>query len=155
MWIDENLEFADAVAAGGLNGTAALVGDVVDLGSVTRDIGQGTPMYLVLQVAVAFTSGGAASVEFELASDAVEAIATDANQTTHWRSDTVLVTALVAGYTFVIPLPMGSPDYERYLGVIARETASQLLTAGSINAFLTNDPSGWASYADALPAFPG
>ncbi len=154
MWIDENLEFADAKALAALNNSAELVGDVVDLGGVTRDVGQGQPMYLVLQVSTAFTSGGAASVEFELASDAVAGIQTDATQTTHWRSDTILVTALTAGFTFVIPLPMGSVLYERYLGVLARETASQALTAGAINAFLTTDPHGWVSSADALPKFP-
>lgn len=154
MWIDETLEFADALALAALNGSAELVGDVIDLGGVSRDIGQGQPLYLVLQVTTTITSGGAASVEFELASDDAAAIATNAAQTTHWRSDTILVTSLVAGFTFVIPLPMGGPPYERYLGVIARETASQALTAGAVNAFLTTDPSGWTSYADALPKFP-
>jgi hypothetical protein len=49
MIMDERLEFADAVSVAAAAGTA-LIGDVIDLGSVHRDIGAGQPVYLVITV---------------------------------------------------------------------------------------------------------
>src|SRR3546814_4506181 len=69
-----------------------LVGDVVDLqglGSGTggaRDIGNGRPVYLVIQVTTEVITGGTAgTIAFELVSDAQEAIVPD-TATVHFRS---------------------------------------------------------------------
>ena len=75
MWIDERNEFADATALSTAGTGRALVGDVIDL-EVARDIGNGQVVYLVIQVTTAVTSAGAATVSFELATDAAAAIAT-------------------------------------------------------------------------------
>ena len=48
MLLDSFNEFADAVAVTGAAGTN-IIGDVIDLASV-KDLGEGTPMWLVIQV---------------------------------------------------------------------------------------------------------
>lgn len=153
MIIDKNLEFADAVAVGALNNTTGNLGDVADLGLTGRDIGTGTPLFLIIQITTAFTSGGSAIVNFQLVSDGVSSPAVDGSQTIHLKTDDFPVANLTLGKTFVIPVPTGIEDvtdYERFLGVQARETGSQALTAGAVNAFLTLDSYGWRAYADAV-----
>lgn len=149
MILDERNEFADAVAIAGAAGTN-LVGDVIDLG-IARDIGQGHPMYLVIQVSTAM--GGGTAVQFILASDAQKAISTDGSETRHYASDVLTDAQLTQGFQMVIPLPMGdtargedTSGYERFLGILAVGTGTH--TSGAINAFLTMDPAGWTSYPD-------
>ena len=147
--MDERTEFADATSVGTPNNTTVNVGDVLDL-TTARDIGAGLPpLYLVIQVTTAITSGGAATVSFLLSSDSTGTIAVDGTQTSHWESDTIAVATLVAGYTLVVPIPGEDPAYERFLGVQVRENAGQALTAGNINAFLTFNPKQWKAYSDA------
>ena len=150
MWLDERSEFADAVATTLAAGTN-LVGDVMDLSS-NRDIGQGHPIYLVIQVTTAMAGGTA--FQFILASDSAAAIATSGAETRHYASDVFTDAQLTAGFTLVIALPMGDTargegvsGYERFLGILAVGTGTH--TAGAINAFLTPDPHGWTSYPDA------
>ena len=149
MILDERAEFADATAIGTPNNSTVLVGDVMDT-EVVRDIGVGNPpLYLVIQVTTAFTSGGAATFSFLLASDSTAAIAVDGSQTVHWESAVIGKASLVAGYTLIVALPQGSPAYERYLGVQVKENAAAAATAGAINAFLTMNPENWTAHADA------
>ncbi len=148
MWIDERAEFADSLAVTFGAGTN-LIGDVMDLEQV-RDIGQGAPIYLVIQVSTAFAGGTA--MQFILASDAQAAIAVDGNESRHYLSDVFVDADLVLGFQMVIPLPMGDvansvTPYERYLGILGVGTGTH--TAGAINAFLTPDSAGWRSYPDA------
>tara|TARA_R110002051_G_scaffold53051_1_gene100298 strand:- start:990 stop:1439 length:450 start_codon:yes stop_codon:yes gene_type:complete len=147
MIMDERLEFADATALDTSGTDTDLIGDVIDLGSTTSDIGNGQPIYLVIQVSTAVTSGGAATVDFKLLSDAAAAIAVDGTATQHFSSGAIGKATLIAGYTVaVVALPIAT--YERYLGV-ATTTAAAALTAGNINAFLTYDPVGWTALPDA------
>jgi len=146
MIMDERLEFADATALDTSGTDTDLIGDVIDLGSTTSDIGNGQPIYLVIQVDTAVTSGGSATVDFKLLSDAAAAIAVDGTATQHFASGPVAKATLIAGYTVaVVALPIGT--YERFLGV-ATTTATAALTAGKINAFLTYDPVGWTALPD-------
>ena len=152
MIMDENLEFADAVAIPTGGAATALVGDVIDLGAVNRDIGQGKPLYLVIQVDTVIAGGTA--VQWVLASDSVEAINAAGDASQHALTDVFLVADLVAGFQIVIPLPMGDTGatasitpYERYLGILVTGTGTQ--TSGNFDAFLTLDPAGWRSYPDA------
>ena len=150
MIMDEGLEFADAenVSTGGA--ATNLIGDVIDLG-VVRDIGQGHPLYLVIQVSIDFAGGTA--MQFILASDSQAAIAVDGSESRHYLSDVFLDADLTAGdFRMVIPLPMGSvansiTPYERYLGILGVGTGTH--SAGAIDAFLTSDPIGWRAYPDA------
>jgi hypothetical protein len=147
MILDERTEFCDATA---LNTGAAgsyLVGDVIDL-QVARDIGAGAPIYWVVQIETLPTSGGAATANFSLCSDAQAAIAVDGSQTTHAQTGAKTIAQMAAGTTFIIGVPAEGSAYERYLGVV-QTTAVAAFTAGKINSFLTLDPRGWKAYADA------
>ena len=150
MMLDENLEFADATSVGTPNNSTVNVGDVIDLGAVVRDIGNGEPLYCVVQVTTAFTSGGAATVRFKLSSDSTATLSVDGTQTEHATSDAIAVASLVVGYQVVLPVPPHSPNYERYLGFQVQEAAGQALTAGAVNAFLTRDVAVYRAYADAV-----
>ena len=147
MFMDSTLEFADASSIGTPNNSTVNVGSTVD-SDLARDIGAGQPVYLVITVDTAVTSGGSATVRFKMVSDGTSTIATDGTATEHMTTHDFPVASLVAGYTVVIPLTSVNPSYERYLGFQAQETASSALTAGAINAFLTIDPHGWQSYPD-------
>lgn len=142
MILDEKLEFCDATAVSAAAGSA-LVGDVVDLDILGRRLGSDTPMKLVIQVNVAFASGGAATVSFELASDDAAAIDTTTG-TKHARTKAFSMAELTAGKRIIIPLPSGIPTYERYLGLIV-VTAAATTTAGSIDAFLVVDSDDWTA----------
>lgn len=147
MIMDERLEFADAVSVAAAAGTA-LIGDVIPLGSVHRDMGQGQPIYFVITVDTEIITGGSAgTIEFRLVSDAQAAIATDGTATVHYASGTLVTddsaandAKLNAGSVVVaIPLPLEGNVYEAFLGVLC-VTATTTTTAGKINAFLTLDP---------------
>ncbi len=150
MFLDSRLEFADAVQITFGAGTN-LIGDVIDLGTPARDIGQGQTLYLALQVSVAFAGGTA--MQFILASDSAAAIATSGAETRHYLSDVFLDATLIQSFAMMIPLPMGDvaasvTPYERYVGILGVGTGTH--TAGSIDAFLTIDPRGWRAYPDAV-----
>ena len=149
MILDERLEFADATALSTAGTGRALVGDVMDLGAVSPgDIGNGEPLYLVIQVTTDVDSAlDTATVSFELASDAAAAIATDGTATEHVTTETFTQATLVAGYTRVYPI--GLVEAERYLGIL-QNVGTEAATAGAINAFLTADPYGWTAQPDAI-----
>lgn len=136
MILDKRNEFADATALSTAATGLALVGDVIDLG--TDGINDVEDMYLVIQIDTAVTSAGAATVEFQLASDAQAAIAVDGSATVHAKSAAIPKATLVAGYT-AIQIELGKGQYERYLGIL-QNVGTAALTAGKINAFLTNVP---------------
>lgn len=142
MILDERNEFADATALSTAATGRALVGDVIDLGASPSDVVDG--MYLVIQVDTDVTSAGAATVSFELASDAQAAIATDGSATVHYASAAIPKATLVAGAKVaVVELPQGT--YERYLGIL-QNVGTAAVTAGKVNAFLTKDPANWKAY---------
>ena len=146
MILDSRLEFADAADISQSAGTY-LSTNVVDT-SVARDMGNGQPLYLVIQIDAAVTSGGSATVQFRLRSDDAAAIHATTS-TGHYDSGAIAIASLVAGYTLVIPLPPeGSVAYERYLGIQAI-IATATTTAGTYSAFLTIDPTGWKAVPDA------
>lgn len=146
MILDERNEFADATALSTAATGRALVGDVIDLGAASSDIGNGQPLYLVVQVETAVTSGGSATVSFELTSDSTADLAT--SPTVHFATAAIAKATLVAGYVAaVVALPIAS--YERYLG-ITQNVGTAALTAGKINAFLTTDVSKWVATPDAI-----
>jgi hypothetical protein len=152
MILDSLLEFADATSVAAAAGTA-LIGDVIDL-QEARDIGNGEPIYLVIQCDTSIITGGSAgTVKFQLASDAAAAIATDGSATVHYDTGTIVTGAAGSGLTAAgatiaaVALPMEGNAYERYLGILC-VTATTTTTAGAINAFLTKDVSKWKAYPD-------
>lgn len=155
MIFDDRNEFADAASVAAAAGTA-LIGDVIDLGTVHRGIGGGQPLYLVITTDTEIiTAGGVGTVKFQLVSDAQAAIATDGSATVHIDTGTFVSAAAsgnanqfnVGGIIFCGPLPIEGKVYEEFLGILC-VTATATTTAGKINAFLTLDPIGWQSYAE-------
>ena len=146
MILDERLEFADALSCVANVGNAIL-GDVIDLGAspTLRDIGNGEPLYLVIQVDTAVV-GTTSTVQWQLASDSTANLAT--SKTVHLDTGAIAEATLVAGYTKIYALPVEA-TYERYLG-LWQTVAVNNLSAGKINAFLTNDPYTWKSTPDAI-----
>jgi hypothetical protein len=144
MIMDERNEFADAASVAAAAGTA-LIGDVINLGSVARDMGQGEPVWFVVTVDTAFVAAGAGTINIQLVSDAQAAIATDGSATVHLSTGAKATAASTpAGQRagdvlFAAPLPVEGSVYEQYLGVLCT-IATQTVSAGKINAFLTLDP---------------
>lgn len=158
MILDERNEFADAVSVAAAAGTA-LIGDVIDLDpctvspNTTVDM-EGSDLYLVIQTDTEIITGGSAgTLQFQLASDAQAAIATDGSATVHITTASFVTDDAAAnsaelnagGVIYCGKLPRGS--YERYLGILAI-TGTTTTTAGKINAFLTSDPAMYRAYAD-------
>lgn len=155
MILDERNEFADAVSVAAAAGTA-LIGDVIDLGSVHRDIGAGQDIFLVITTDTEIITGGVAgTIQFVLASDAQAAIATDGSATAHITTRAFVTDDAAAndaqlnagGVIFCGPLPTEGAVYERYLGILC-VTGTTTTTAGKINAFLTLDPISHGIYPE-------
>lgn len=138
--IDSSLQFCNQTALSTAATGLALVGNVIDL-TVARNVANGRQLYLVITVTTAVTSAGAATVAFLLASDAVAAIHVDGSATQHYSSFAIPKATLVAGYQLVVPLPLESPAYQRFLGIL-QNVGTAALTAGAITAELTLDPPG-------------
>ncbi|MBU0593358.1 MAG: hypothetical protein KKH74_06420 [Gammaproteobacteria bacterium] len=154
MILDKRNEFADAVSVAAVAGTA-LIGDVIDLGGVSQDIGNGEGLYLVIQTDTEIITGGVAgTIQFALASDAQAAIAVDGSATSHFVSASLVTDDAGAnsaqlnagGVIAAVELPYGT--YERYLGILCT-IGTTTVTAGKINAFLTTDVAKWAALANA------
>ncbi len=155
MILDERLEFTDALALKtGAAGTYNL-GDVIDsqgptIGhssgmNLTRDLGLDQELFLVVRVATAATSGGAATLQVRLVSDDTATPSTT-TASVHFTSAVFALASLVAGATVcVVRLP--SDAYERYIG-IQQITGTAAFTGGALDAFLTADPAVWRAYAD-------
>ena len=157
MILDERLEFADAASVAAAAGTS-LLGDVVDLGSVTRDIGVGDGLFFTITVDTEVITGGAAgTIRFQLASDAQAAIATDGSATVHWDSGVIVTDDAAANSALLnagallaqVALPLVGPVYERYLGVLVT-IATTTVTAGAVSAFITPDQSSHRYYAQGV-----
>lgn len=108
-----------------------------------RDIGNGQPIYLVLQVDTAFVGSGG-SVNFKVKSGPEAALST--SPTTHLETGATAVTALVPGKRWVFELPLGQ-DYQEYVGVTATSTGANT-TAGKIDAYISMDKTGWKAYRE-------
>lgn len=144
MIMDSLLEFADGEDISQSAGTY-LATNQIDM-SVVRDIGNGQPVYLVIQVDVA-VSGSSSTIEWRLRSD--NTATTHATTSTgHYSSGAIAEATLVAGYQIVIALPVEGQVYERYLGLQAI-VGTATTSAGTYSAFLTIDPAGNKSYPDA------
>lgn len=136
MILDERTEFCDATALNTGGAGSYLLGDQIDTGG--DGINDVSGMFLVIQVETTATSGGSATGQFHLCSDASASIATDGSATYHFSTAAIAVANLTAGtYVARVALPKGT--YERYVGIL-QTTAVAAFTAGKINAFLTQEP---------------
>lgn len=138
MIIDKQLTVSSAQAVT----AAAASTDYIDLG-VARDIGMGK-MHMVITVDEAATSGGAATVQFQLQCD---------DNTSFSSPKTVVQTAaipkasLVAGYQLFMPIPVGLD--ERYVRLYYN-VATADLTAGKFTASVVEGIQKSKAYPDAI-----
>ena len=123
-----------------------VLGDSIDIGTL-RDIGQGTEMFLVVTVETTLTSGGSATLQIALTSDAVDPN-NASTATVHATSAVLAVADGSAGVNLLtVQIPWEGAAYERYLG-IRQITAGAAFTGGKINAFFTPTPSSKRVYAE-------
>jgi len=119
-------------AAGSYN-----IGDVIDLTTTGRDIGAGEgvgDLFLVIMVAAAATSGGAATAQFNLITSDSPAMTSPVVIT---GTQAFPLTALVNGAQLMaIRLP--AAVYKRYIG-LQQVTGTAAFTAGSVHAFFAED----------------
>ncbi len=144
MIMDSLLEFADGQSIAAAASTI-LSTNVINL-QEARDMGNGQPVYLVIQIDTAVV-GTSSTINFRLRSDSTAAIHATTSSA-HIETGAIPEATLVAGYTVVIPLPIEGTAYEQYIGVQAI-IGTATTSAGAYSAFLTLDPVGWKSYPDA------
>jgi ABC-type nitrate/sulfonate/bicarbonate transport system substrate-binding protein len=146
-YIDKQLEFSDAQAE--TTAAAHISTNVIDMTTV-GSFADGQPIYFVCTVNTTFTSGGSATLEVQLLSDATSTVAVDGSATSHWTSASWAVADLTAGTVLAcVPLPMEGTTYEEYLGVMYT-IGTAAMTAGKVDAYLTVDPPKHVSYPDGI-----
>lgn len=130
MYTDALLLLSSAQA--NIAGAATYVStNTIDLG-VARDIGAGEGLYVLFNVETAFAGGTA--VQFQIITSA----SADLSSSTVLSSTPAVVDAtLVAGYTFVMPVPPVVGNGQRYLGV--QYVGTGIHSAGAISARVVLD----------------
>lgn len=147
MFIDSRLEFSNDQAE---TTAATYNSDNVVNSSVARDLGAGQPVYLVVVCTETPTSGGSATVAFQLVSDGDPTPATNGNQTIHLATGAKAFDSMAAGdVVWQTALPLEGVAYEQYLAV-QYVIATAALTAGKFSAFLTLTPHKLHSYPNAI-----
>ena len=144
MIMDKLVEFADSQSIAA-SASTILSTNQIDI-SEARDMGNGQPVYLVIQIDTAVV-GSSSTINFRLRSDSTAAIHATTS-TSHIETGAIPEATLVAGYTLCIPLPLEGNAYEQFLGVQAI-IGTATTSAGAFSAFLTIDPVGWKAYPDA------
>ncbi len=156
MFIDTFNQFGEDVDVSFAAATENMT-NVIDLG-LARDVGMGEPLYLVLTCTGGddgvITGGTAGTIQFRVVSDSTASISlTTASVhllTKAYVTDDAALNELKKGDVFFVgALPTDANEpYERYLGV-QTIVATTTTTEGTVTAFLTRDPHGWKSHADA------
>lgn len=152
MIFDKLTEFADAFSVASAAGTYVTTNQV-DTGSVVRDLGNGEEIYLIVTVDTEIKGATSGTIQYRLVSDSTAALS---SPTVHASSPafatatagTVAAKTAAGQVAWVVSLPQGIA-HEQFLGVDV-VIASQTLTTGKINAFLSMDRTIWQAYADAV-----
>lgn len=146
MYVDGEIEFSSAQDITANDTVSVYSTNWYDLGVAGRDFGNGIPLYLVVNVTTALV-GASGNLDVALLSDATDAVS-DSGSTVHATLGTVPAVS-AAGTTIVMPIPpfLGTPsELLRYISV--RYTANGAnITAGNVDAFITNTPQKYQSYA--------
>jgi hypothetical protein len=124
MITDNLLRLSGSLTAGSTTGQdlAQIAGtynsdNIVDL-SQTRDIGEGEKLFVVFTVGTAFTSGGAATLSFNVVTSAAAGLTTP---TTLGSTNLIALGSLTAGAQFVIAInPLVASLGLRYLALFTR-----------------------------------
>jgi hypothetical protein len=140
MLIDRQLRFSSAQA---ITATAAST-DLIDLATSNRDLGVGTPIWLVVVVTTAFTDTNSDStITVTVQSD--DDVAFGSATTVQTISPVFAALSAVGAIRVVQLHPI--PTDERYLRLTYTTTNGDL-SAGAFTAFLTNDPHNWVARPD-------
>lgn len=127
--IDKQLIFSDEQAVPTTT-TETNSTDVHDLTASGRNIGEGIPAYLNIQVAEGVTHASALSITFRFYSHS----AADVKEGTAHVEFTVAKAGLTKGALFRVPVPI--PEViERFVGV-SYEASATTATAGKFNAWI-------------------
>jgi hypothetical protein len=135
---------ADGVALSTAAPATAKFGTALNVeGDNFVDLGEGVPYYLWIAVDTTATSGGSATLALELVTADVEALTTNVEVILSTRA--FPVAELVAGTVLmVVALPKGRA-YRNWIG-LRQVVGTAALTAGKLNAALTQDPPNWKAY---------
>lgn len=163
VMMDKLLEFGDAAAAAATAGTALVLPNQVDLGSIGLDFGNGEPIFFVCTVSTAIVAAGAGTLEVQLVSDDSASIATGilgTSVTYHVRSPLITTandsTSNPAGkilYVGIVPALAASGtakgNAERFLGA-RLVAAGNNISSGNVDCYLTKDAAIYKAYANAI-----
>jgi hypothetical protein len=161
VMMDKLLEFGDAAAAAATAGTALVLPNQIDTSLTVPDLGNGEPIWFVCSVSTAIVAAGAGTLEVQLVSDSTDTIATDTSVTYHLRSPSITTannsTSNPAGKVlYAAPLPLTAATGsalglggERFLGARLL-AASQNISSGAVDCYLTTDPAKYRAYANAI-----
>lgn len=145
MILDANLVFSTAqvFTTGSENGVKST--SSIDL-SVARDVGSGTPLYVVIQVATTQVATSTDVTHVDLITDDNEGL----NSAAVVRRLCTLPANSVAGTQIVVALPIeGSEAYQRYIGLLYTSVDNEQ-TAGALSAFIVQGPDKLKFYANAF-----
>lgn len=140
--IDKFLQISNAQAIT----TTAVSTDVIDAGAtknpaIGRELGAGTPLFLELTVATAFTAGGAGTLTVALQDSADNSSFADVLTT-----PALAVASLVVGARYYIPLPT---KMRRYIRANYTVATGPMLT-GTLNAQIVDGMTAERAYPDSL-----
>lgn len=143
MIIDTLAQFADSQTVTG--GATTVASFDIDTSTLTRNLGTGKPLYVVIHVEGTSGGDGADTFQFSLVDDSVLPI----DGASIVKASTATITGVAnipAGTILVIPVPPNMA-FQRYLGLTYAVTATAVLT---VTAHLTDTPPpDRTAYADA------
>ena len=146
MYVDNEAKFSDAQSVIINDAAFGYSTNWFDLARAGEDIGNGTPLYLVVTVTTALV--GAATLDIAVLSDAVDAVS-DSGSTIHGTLGKFAAAATV-GTTLVMPLgPLfgSSAELLQYMSVRYGAVGANI-TAGAVDAFITSTPYSTKLYAN-------
>ena len=107
-----------------------------DMGSTTGDLGSGAPIYVVICVDAAFTSGGSATVTFNVIDEADSTL--DSSSVIIVSTRAIAIATLTAGKVITIPVPAGLIT-QQFIG-LRYDIGTATTTAGTVSAFVSLQP---------------
>ena len=133
MYVDKELLLSDAQDLSQVAGSYYST-NAINLSGVVGDPGN-APLYVVICVDEAFTSGGSATVQFDVIDEADATL--DGSSVIIVSTRAIAIATLSLGKVIAIPLPAGLIT-QQYLG-LKYTIAVATTTAGTVTAFVAKD----------------
>lgn len=144
MLLDQLNTFAEAVATG--NTGTRILGDVIDLGTVSRDVAAGHPIYVEVTVETAIAAG--TNGTYQIVVTHADNAALDSGNVNVLTSASFDAASGIPAGTVLLRAALPSLDYKRYIGV-QEVVGTANTSAGAVNAHLTFDLISHKAYAEA------